>query len=256
MHIHTVTIKNLTLGEGRPKICVPIVAAARKDILSDASRLHSLPVDLVEWRADWYENVDDTQQVLSTAAALRQTLAKLPLLFTFRTAKEGGARAITTEQYEALNTAVAKSGSVDLIDVEAFIDGNAAGRIIKQAHQAGVRVIASSHDFEKTPPEDELIRRLCRMQELDADIPKIAVMPQSKEDVMTLLSATLKMHERYADRPIITMSMADTGAISRLIGEFSGSAVTFGAAGNASAPGQIDIQTLAQALDIIHNTSH
>lgn len=49
------------------------------------------------------------------------------------------------------------------------------------------------------------------MQELDADIPKIAVMPQNKKDVLTLLSATEEMASEYADRPIITMSMA--GAI-------------------------------------------
>lgn len=46
------------------------------------------------------------------------------------------------------------------------------------------------------------------MQSFDADIPKIALMPQSTSDVLTLLAATLEMQEQYADRPIITMSMA------------------------------------------------
>lgn len=49
------------------------------------------------------------------------------------------------------------------------------------------------------------------MQELGADIPKIAVMPQSRKDVLTLLSATEEMASKYADRPIITMSMSATG---------------------------------------------
>ena len=66
------------------------------------------------------------------------------------------------------------------------------------------------------------------MQELGADIPKIAVMPQNKQDVLTLLAATEEMNRNHADRPIITMSMAGTGVVSRLCGEVFGSALTFG----------------------------
>ena len=62
------------------------------------------------------------------------------------------------------------------------------------------------------------------MQDYGADIPKMAVMPKSKQDVLTLLSATLEMSEQFADRPIITMSMAGTGVVSRLTGETFGSA--------------------------------
>ncbi len=72
------------------------------------------------------------------------------------------------------------------------------------------------------------------MQDMGADIPKIAVMPQSKRDVLTLLCATEEMVTDYADRPIITMSMAGTGVISRLCGEVFGSSMTFGAAKKAS----------------------
>ena len=60
------------------------------------------------------------------------------------------------------------------------------------------------------------------MQDMNADIPKIAVMPQNKKDVLTLLAATEEMTTTYADRPIITMSMAGTGVISRLCGEVFG----------------------------------
>ena len=88
----------------------------------------------------------------------------------------------------------------------------------------------SNHDFFKTPSKEEIISRLCAMQEKGADIPKIAVMPQSKKDVLTLLSATNEMVEEHANRPIITMSMAATGVISRLAGEVFGSCLTFGAA--------------------------
>ena len=90
------------------------------------------------------------------------------------------------------------------------------------------------------------------MQELGADIPKIAVMPTCRRDVLTLLCATEEMYTEHADRPIITMSMAGTGLISRLCGEVFGSALTFGAAKKASAPGQAAVNDLNNMLQVLH----
>lgn len=92
----------------------------------------------------------------------------------------------------------------------------------------GVRVVLSNHDFEKTPLKDELIRRLCRMQELGADLLKIAVMPRCRSDVLLLLQATEEMLSQHARKPLITMSMGDLGMVTRICGGFFGSAVTFG----------------------------
>lgn len=98
------------------------------------------------------------------------------------------------------------------------------------------------------------VGRLRKMQELGADLPKIAVMPQNKRDVLTLLLATEEMTRKYADRPIITMSMAGTGVISRLCGEVFGSALTFGAAKKASAPGQMGVNELETVLRLLHRS--
>ena len=209
---------------------------------------------MIEWRVDWFDDVFTTKKVLETAKALRDVLKDIPILLTFRTSKEGGEKEISVSDYVALNIAAAQSGYVDLIDVEAFTGDDVVKTIIDAAHEAGVKVIASNHDFFKTPEKDEIIRRLRMMQDFGADIPKIAVMPTCKQDVLTLLSATLEMSEKYADRPIITMSMAGPGVVSRLTGETFGSALTFGAASKVSAPGQIGVNELKQVLDIIHSS--
>ena len=242
--MNTVKVRNITIGEGRPKICVPIVGKTREEILKEASTFSALPVDVAEWRVDWYDDVFDTEEVLTTAKQLNEALGEIPVLFTFRTSKEGGEKEISPEQYAQLNKAVAESGYVDEIVTS----------IISHAHANGVKVIASNHDFAKTPEKDEIVRRLRKMQTLGADIPKIALMPTCKKDILTLLEATLEMSEQYADRPIITMSMSGTGVVSRLTGETFGSALTFGAASKASAPGQIGVHELKQVLDIIHKS--
>lgn len=246
-----VKVRNLAIGEGRPKICVPIVAKTREAIVAEAERFCTLPVDLVEWRADWYEDVFDIHKTVETAECLRKALGELPLLFTFRTAAEGGEKAIEPQNYGALLKEVARCGAADLIDVELFTGDAIVSSIIETAHGCGVKVIGSNHDFQKTPPKEELIARMCKMRDLGADIPKIAVMPQTKADVLTLLAATLEMSEHHGG-PIITMSMSGKGVISRLAGETFGAAVTFGSAGQASAPGQIGVDDLEKILEIIH----
>ncbi len=249
-----VVVRNIKIGEGIPKICVPIVGVTKEDIINEAKTFESIPVDVVEWRVDWFEHVFEMEKVKEALAELRDVLKETPILFTFRTSKEGGEKAIEPAAYAELNKAVAATGNVDLVDVEAFTGDEVVKVIIAAAHAHGVKVVASNHDFDKTPEKDDIVGKLRKMQELGADIPKIAVMPQSKADVLTLLAATEEMSREYADRPIITMSMAGTGVISRLCGEVFGSALTFGAAKKASAPGQMGVEDLAQALGLLHKS--
>lgn len=252
--MNTVKVRNIEIGAGIPKICVPIVGVTREEILAAAENIKSTKADVVEWRVDWYENIFDFTKTEATMQALREVLGEMPILFTFRTSKEGGEKAIETETYVELNQNAAKTGLIDLVDVEAFTGDEAVKAIVEIAHANGVKVIASNHDFHKTPAKEEIVSRLRKMQELGADIPKIAVMPQNTKDVLTLLAATEEMVSEYADRPIITMSMSGTGVISRLCGEVFGSALTFGAVGKVSAPGQMRIEDLTTVLGLLHKS--
>ena len=250
--MNTIKVRDIEIGAGAPKIIVPIVGVTKEDILNEAKTFDSIPVDVVEWRVDWFEHVFEFDKVEDVLKELRTVLGNIPLLLTFRTKKEGGEKAIDTKDYKELNLRAAKTGYVDFIDVEIFTGDDVVREIIDGAHAAGVRVIASNHDVFKTPAKSDIIYRLRKMQDMGADIPKIAVMPQSKRDVLTLLCATEEMVTDYADRPIITMSMAGTGVISRLCGEVFGSSMTFGAAKKASAPGQMGVNDLNTVLDLLH----
>ena len=252
--MNTVKVRNIEIGAGIPKICVPIVGVTREEILAAAENIKSTKADVVEWRVDWYEDIFDFAKTEATMQALREVLGEMPILFTFRTSKEGGEKAIETEAYVELNQNAAKTGLIDLVDVEAFTGDEAVKAVVETAHANGVKVIASNHDFHKTPAKEEIVSRLRKMQDLGADIPKIAVMPQNKKDVLTLLAATEEMVSEYADRPIITMSMSGTGVISRLCGEVFGSALTFGAVGKVSAPGQMGIEDLTTVLGLLHKS--
>lgn len=248
----TVMLRNVEVGVGAPKVIVPIVGKTREEILAKAEELQNVTLDVVEWRVDFYEDALNIGNVLETLKQLNTALCDIPILFTFRTKKEGGEKEIDMGAYQALNTAVAWSGDADALDVEIFSGDELVRATIDAIHAAGKVVVASSHDFEKTPSQADLIYRMRKMQDMGADIPKIAVMPRNKADVLTLLAATEEMSSCFADRPIMTMSMSATGVISRLCGEVFGSSMTFGAVGQVSAPGQIPVEKLNATLETIH----
>lgn len=250
----SIRVRDLEIGEGLPKICVPIVGTTEEEIVAEARTFDSLDLDLVEWRVDWFEGIDDIARTVEVAKRLNETLgAQVPLLCTIRTAVEGGEKNLDTNEYITLNRALIESGAVDLVDVELMLGDEAMRELVSCAHDNGVIVIASNHDFNATPPREELIARMKHMQDLGADILKVAVMPTSTHDVIELLAATEEMTSDHASRPIVTMSMGGQGAISRICGEVFGSAITFGCASKASAPGQIDVADLRTLLTLIHN---
>ena len=250
----TVYLKNVEVGAGVPKVIVPIVAATAQGIIEKAESFRGIPFHVVEWRVDFYHDALNIEKVLDTLAKLREALGETPILFTFRTKKEGGEKNITMEQYTALNKAVAESGNVEAIDLEIFSGDDVVRENVENIHNAGVAVVGSNHEFKHTPSEADIIYRLRKEQDMGCDILKIAVMPQNKRDVLTLLSATEEMYTNYAQQPLITMSMAPTGVVSRLCGEVFGSAMTFGAVGQTSAPGQIPVERLNTALEILHQS--
>ena len=253
-HTTVVSVRNIVLGEGIPKICIPLVSTSFPALLNDMKRALEYGADLIEWRTDWMEDIFKEGYLEEILPTIRKAAGNTPLLFTFRTKKEGGNMAASLLQYKDLVKKAICSSLVDLVDIELFSGREGVEELVALAKEKNVKTIFSNHDFFKTPEKEEIIRRLRMMQDFGADIPKMAVMPTCKQDVLTLLSATLEMSEKYADRPIITMSMAGTGVVSRLTGETFGSALTFGAASKASAPGQVGVHELKQVLDIIHSS--
>lgn len=246
-------VKNLAFGIGQPKICIPVMGSDLTEILQQVTVIRQYPVDLLEWRVDWFTQTDNHQQVLNALKALRQAAGELPVLFTFRTRSEGGKKELTGNDYESLLTTAICSGLIDMVDIQLFSGEDMVTRLTTLSREHKVVSVISNHDFEKTPSETEIVQRMHSMRRLGGDIPKIAVMPQSRQDVLTLLSAT-EILSSQLDCPIITISMGKLGTISRICGEVFGSVLTFGAAEQSSAPGQIPADRLDNMLKELHQT--
>ncbi|WP_373757197.1 type I 3-dehydroquinate dehydratase [Streptococcus ferus] len=245
----TVTVGNVTLGEGRPKILVPIVGRSEAEILTAARQAKDLDCDIIEWRIDFYEQVETPAAVAAFSHQVKEAIQK-PLLVTFRTYKEGGELEISDTLYFDIYKEVLLHGVADLLDIELFMPEAGVQETIALAREKAVKVVMCNHDFDGTPSQEEIVRRLTLMEERGADVCKIAVMPHSQADVLTLLAATAEMKAK-ATRPLITMSMGVLGMVSRVSGELFGSAATFGAAAKASAPGQVPVSVLRNMLETL-----
>lgn len=263
-----VQIKGLEIGKGMPKICVPLTAVTREELCEEAENAREAQPDLVEWRADYYEDLFEISKTVEMLEQLKEILGDIPLLFTIRTKAEGGNAAISMKDYTEINLAAAVQGKAELVDVEAFsediISANIGDsmnlkiipekvRLIEKIHETGTKVIASSHDFDKTDSREILLNRFQEMDKSGADILKMAVMPVSTDDVKAIMEVTDKMRREFTDRPIVSMSMGELGAISRVEGEIFGSSITFATVGAASAPGQIPIVLLKTKIEEVRN---
>ena len=194
-----VNIRGCCIGEGRPKVIIPIVEPTETAVLKKAAEFSTLRADCVEWRIDCFEGAKDLPAIVHCAAKLRVALKDKLLLFTFRTKAEGGKVALSHEEYLHFIRTVLATDCADLIDIEFFTVGAELPALIEEAHTAGAAVVCSSHDFHKTPPRAELVSRMVAMQQAGADLPKLAVMPQSRADVLELLAATAEMADRHPE---------------------------------------------------------
>ncbi|KRL00618.1 type I 3-dehydroquinate dehydratase [Liquorilactobacillus capillatus] len=244
-------VKQTIFTSGETKIAVSLTSSTQIQLRQEAQQVVTAKPDVVEWRIDFYTNVLDEEEYLITHHRLKQILGDdIILLTTFRTQQEGGVRKLTDKQYFKLVNWIILNHLTDMLDLELMRSSPEITHTISLAHQKGIKVILSKHDFQRTPTQTEIVVRLKQMAALQADIAKIAVMPHNADDVLTLLNAT-RQADLVISIPLITMSMGQLGKISRLSGPLFGSVLSFAALAKTSAPGQLSVAALRQALHIL-----
>ena len=247
-----VTVRNTVIGGARPLVCLPLVAQDIDALLGQAKELVKLQPDLLEWRVDAFDKVTEVGECREALRRLRQVIGDIPLIFTCRIDREGGFKAIPEEKRLELITSLMATGLLDLVDVE-LCSGTEFLAAVRQAATAhGSKLIFSHHNFQETPDEAFIIGKLLEGQNAGADITKLAVMPKSYADVLTLLTATNKARNGAVTIPIVTMAMGAEGVVTRLAGGLFGSDITFAIGSKASAPGQVPIGELRTGMILLY----
>ncbi|MBR4514487.1 MAG: type I 3-dehydroquinate dehydratase [Lachnospiraceae bacterium] len=249
------TVRNVNIGGGRPKVCVPLVGRTDENVISEADRIRSAlslgsGIDIVELRIDYYEAVNDADSIKKLLEKVRHVLPdEVLLLYTLRSEREGGEQLPEGADYITAVEAGLESGIPDIIDVE--LDAPGRPELVEAIRSKGKKIILSKHFFDSTPEDELMLGLITDMEAAGADIAKLAVMPKDKQDVIRLMSVTEQLTRDVLKIPLITMSMGRLGAVSRACGGLFGSAATFGSLFEASAPGQIPVVELNKIIELL-----
>lgn len=221
-----------------------LVLAAATDTL-DVEPAARDDADAVEFRLDL------AAEPLAELAAYD---GELPLIVTNRAAWEGGEATDERTRLDTLESAL-EYEAVAAVDLElAALDGSESAaatpraREVRQAaRKAGISVIASVHDFESTPPAEELSALLDRAS-AEGDIGKLATTAGSRDDALALLTATHRATD--AGQTIATMGMGTAGQHTRAVAPVYGSKIGYAPVdpADATAPGQYPLATLRRLI--------
>jgi len=244
-----ITLHGQPIAGGKfPLVCTPLVGRTPDDILTELAVVCPKQPDVLEWRVDFFEKIGDTVAVIASAMAIKNAAGCIPLLFTRRSSREGGEKiALTESEVISLYEHVCASKAIDLIDYELANNTAHIARVRAAAQAHGVALVLSSHNFSGTPSLETLVAKFQSAEQLGADVAKVAAMPRSLDDVLTLLAATHAASQKLRI-PLIAMSMGPLGAVTRMVGGVFGSSLTFAVGAAASAPGQVPIEDLNNVL--------
>ncbi len=212
-----------------------IVAPIGKNPIETAALAKQLGADVLELRIDLLD-IDAS----TSLKGIKKT--GLPVIITNRMKDEGGAW--QGNEVERIGRLISLLPLADAVDIELCADKR--NRVVEAAKNAGKTVIVSTHDFKKTPGSDVMSGIIKESFEAGADIAKLAVMPESFEDVLRLLEVTLD-----AKKPVCTIAMGEIGRHSRVIAPVYGSVMTYGYVTESVAPGQLRIDELKTILKIL-----
>ncbi|UOF92753.1 type I 3-dehydroquinate dehydratase [Fodinisporobacter ferrooxydans] len=235
-------------------ICTPLIGKDQDALVGELTKVIPKQPDLIEWRVDFFDGIANVNEVMDAAKRIKEIAGNTPILFTRRSHKEGGQPiSLSEDEVVELYTTVCASQTVDLIDFELSNNPEHFQYLRKKSLENGIQMVASYHNFQSTPSSDVIVQKLTDAERAGADIGKVAVMPNSLEDVLTLLHGTLTAKSKL-NIPVITMSMGGYGSLTRMFGGAFGSAVTFAVGENSSAPGQIPIEDLKTVLTIVQRS--
>jgi 3-dehydroquinate dehydratase-1 len=104
----------------------------------------------------------------------------------------------------------------------------------------------SHHDFNETPSIEKMKDILERAWKCGGDIAKFAAKANSPADTINLLRVTYE-----ATKPVCMISMGNIGRQYAVIAPLYGSLLTYGAVGEAVAPGQLTIAELKRTMKVL-----
>ena len=221
----------------KPQICVPLAVKDPLEIPAMIQRAEEAEADLIEIRLD-YLNIDlsDVKKILEDF--VRE--ASIPTIATNRQYEQGGLRPQDENSRTRILIQAAEAG-FPYVDVE--LTTAKLKSLVKKIKSYGAKPIISFHDFEKTPPFQDMEKIIRSEIDAEAEICKLVTTACKIEDNLECLLLARKMSKLTK---IVCFAMGHQGLISRVLSPLFGGYFTFASLSNGvkTAPGQLSIDDL------------
>jgi 3-dehydroquinate dehydratase-1 len=206
------------------KICVSIATTGDVSLLKEqVDRAFSLGADFAEIRFD-FVSPNRMQAAIDAVRGIRSKA-----VFTLRSKDQGGKFAGSEQERLDVELDTIKEND-DLAD---FL-GKAP-------------ILISWHDFQQTPPSDELADILSEMR-IYSNYVKVVTTAKSVEDSLRLL----ELYESTTGLHPVIFAMGDAGIVSRILCTIVGNApFTYTSLEKAVAPGQLTVMQMRKLYDRI-----
>ena len=221
-------------------ICASIPAEDPESLRDKINRAFSFGANYIEIRFDFLD-LSDMEEALKIAENIREKA-----VFTLRTPREGGKfKGNNNDRIEWLKKlAMAKPM---LLDIE-YSTIRSNDDLANYCKTQKIPVLLSWHDFEKTPPKDQLKYMLEKMRVYSNHI-KMVTTAINIVDALRILDL---LYENTAESNLIAFSMGEAGIISRIMCTIVGrSPFTYAALEESTAPGQLTVVQMRDIYDKI-----
>ncbi len=252
-----INIKGKIFGGESFLICLPLISKTKKELIKDAKELIKLNPDVIEWRVDYFDNLDyqNESELIISMKELYYLTKNIPVIFTCRLFDEGGNKKIKQIDRIKIIEQALRFNLADIVDIEMINEKMFLEEVKALVKKYEKKLILSHHNFFETPNEKFILNKLMEGKKMGADITKLAVMANSYGDALKLFNATYKAKNFHVDIPIIAISMGDYGKITRVFGGFFGSDMGFAVGKELSAPGQLSIEKIRKIFTIMNENN-
>lgn len=185
-------------------------------------------IDACELRLDFLDSENRKK------ASEFPSLVDIPVILTHRRKQDGGQYTGSEKQRRA-ELIEALDGNFAYVDLEEDMKKN---ELDNKAKERGIKIIRSYHNFECIP--DDIYAKVSQLKRR-GDVAKVAVTPNSIQDVITLFNAETELSG--IDKIII--GMGAFGTPTRILYRRTGSILTF-CSETETAPGQLSAKKLSE----------
>lgn len=220
------------------KICVSIATTGDISLLKEqADRAFSLGADFAEIRFDFVSS-NRMQAAIDAVKGIRSKA-----VFTLRSKDQGGKFAGSEqERIEWLKKLAQQKPMLLDVELDTIKENDELADFLEKTP-----ILVSWHDFQQTPPSDELAHILSEMR-IYSNYVKVVTTAKSVEDSLRLL----ELYESITGLHPVIFAMGDAGIVSRILCTIVGNApFTYTSLEKAVAPGQLTVKQMRKLYDRI-----